>query len=127
MGSKNRLKKRQALAAQRSKRTTEQDRRREARPVYRLCCRCWRSWNVSRIDPPGKQTYLCPDCRSAPWEGCVRLSLGGYGVPAEEIERVVQKIRSLDIRAIAQGVMQQLFHALEMRYAFTLGTPETGN
>ena len=32
-----------------------------------------------------------------------RLSLGGYGVPAEEIERVVQKIRSLDIRAIAQG------------------------
>ena len=54
-----------------------------------------------------------------------RLSLGGYGVPAEEIERVVQKIRSLDIRAIAQGVMQQLFHALEMRYAFTLGTPET--
>lgn len=56
-----------------------------------------------------------------------QLSLGGYGVPAEEIERVVQKIRSLDIRAIAQGVMQQLFHALEMRYAFTLGTPETGN
>ena len=55
-----------------------------------------------------------------------RLSLGGYGVPAEEIERVVQKIRSLDIRAIAQGVMQQLFHALEMRYAFTLGTSETG-
>lgn len=37
MGSKNRLKKRQALAAQRSKRTAEQDRRREARPVYRLC------------------------------------------------------------------------------------------
>lgn len=70
MGSKNRLKKRQALAAQRSKRIAEQDRRREARPVYRLCCRCWRSWNVSRIDPPGKQTYLCPDCRSAPWEGC---------------------------------------------------------
>lgn len=59
MGSKNRLKKRQALAAER-----------EARPVYRLCCRCWRSWNVSRIDPPGKQAYLCPDCRSAPWEGC---------------------------------------------------------
>ena len=50
-----------------------------------------------------------------------RLSLGGYGVPAEEIERVVQKIRSLDIRAIAQGVMQQLFHALEMRYDFRLG------
>ena len=56
-----------------------------------------------------------------------RLSLGGYGVPAEEIERVVQKIRSLDIRTIAQGVMQELFRALEMRYAFTLGTPETGN
>lgn len=53
-----------------------------------------------------------------------RLSLGGYSVPAEEIERVVQKIRSLDIRAIAQGVMQQLFHALEMRYAFSLDSSE---
>ena len=53
-----------------------------------------------------------------------RLSLGGYGVPAEEIERVVQKIKSLDIRAIAQGVMQQLFHALEMRYAFSLDSSE---
>ena len=54
-----------------------------------------------------------------------RLSLGGYGVPAEEIERVVQKIRSLDIRAIAQGVMQELFHALEMRYAFSLDSSDT--
>ena len=53
-----------------------------------------------------------------------RLSLGGYGVPAEEIERVVQKIKSLDIRAIAQGVMQELFHALEMRYAFSLDSSE---
>ena len=53
-----------------------------------------------------------------------RLSLGGYGVPAEEIERVVQKIRSLDIRAIAQGVMQELFHTLEMRYAFSLDSSE---
>lgn len=70
MGSKTRLKKRQALAAQRAKQTAERERQLDARPVYRLCKACWRSWNVSRIDPPGKQDYLCPDCRGAPWEGC---------------------------------------------------------
>lgn len=70
MGSKNRLKKRQALAAQRTRQTTERDGQRETRPVYRLCGKCWRSWNVSRIDPPGKQDYICPDCRGTPWEGC---------------------------------------------------------
>lgn len=57
----------------------------------------------------------------------LHLSLNGYCVPQEEIEKVLAFIASLDIRAIAQGVMQELFHALEMRYAFTLGTPEANN
>ena len=74
-----------------------------------------------------REIYIEAYTQNEASEYIFRQSLGGYGVPAEEIERVVQKIRSLDIRAIAQGVMQQLFHALEMRYAFTLGTPETGN
>ena len=54
----------------------------------------------------------------------LRLSLSGFGVPAEEIEHVVQIIRSLDMRAIAQDVMQELFHALEMHYAFSLNPSE---
>ena len=54
----------------------------------------------------------------------LRLSLSGYGVPAEEIEHVVQIIRSLDMRTIAQGVMQELFHALEMHYDFSLDPSE---
>ena len=54
----------------------------------------------------------------------LRLSLSGYGVPAEEIEHVVQIIRSLDMRTIAQDVMQELFHALEMHYDFSLDPSE---
>ena len=57
--------------------------------------------------------------------GCDVITVHAEAGP--HLHRSLQKIRSLDIRAIAQGVMQQLFHALEMRYAFTLGTPETGN
>ena len=54
----------------------------------------------------------------------LRLSLGGFGVPADEIERIVQKIASIDIRTVAQRVMQELFHALEMRYEFRLNRAE---
>lgn len=70
MGSKNRLKKRQALAAQRSKQTAEQDRRREARPRLPAVLPVLAELECVAHRPPGKQTYLCPDCRSAPWEGC---------------------------------------------------------
>ncbi len=31
--------------------------------TYRLCRRCWRSWNVSSLDPPEVDAYLCPLCR----------------------------------------------------------------
>ena len=33
-------------------------------PVWRICRKCMRTWNVSRIDPPGKQDYICPDCEA---------------------------------------------------------------
>lgn len=29
--------------------------------VYRLCRRCGKEWNVSRIDP-GDKVYICPIC-----------------------------------------------------------------
>ena len=38
----------------------------------------------------------------------------------EEIEAVIASVLSLDIRTIADDVMQQLFRALEMQYSFTL-------
>ena len=53
------------------------------------------------------------------------LSLRGYCVSPEEIEKVLAFIASLDIRAVAQRVMQQLFHALEMRYSFSLDRPDS--
>lgn len=31
-------------------------------PVYRLCKKCMCKWNVSCIDPPKKQDYVCPVC-----------------------------------------------------------------
>ena len=50
----------------------------------------------------------------------LRLSLSAYRVPAEEQAGVIAFMESLDIRAIAQQIMQSLFRALEMRFAFTL-------
>ena len=48
------------------------------------------------------------------------MSLRAYKVPEEEIQRVLAFLRTLDIRAIAQQVMHQLFNALAMRFEFTL-------
>lgn len=43
-----------------------------------------------------------------------------YRVPEEEQRQVLAFIRSLDIRAIAAEVMEQLFAMLEMKFDFTL-------
>ena len=53
----------------------------------------------------------------------VTLSLRGYRVPEDELQKVLQFIAGMDIRAISEKVMQDLFQALAMRYDFTL--PET--
>jgi len=53
----------------------------------------------------------------------LRMSLNIFEVPKEEIDAVIQTINGLDIRAIANEVMQQLFRALEMEYQFTLSDP----
>ena len=48
------------------------------------------------------------------------MSLRAYKVPEDEIQRVLTFLRTLDIRAVAQQVMHQLFNALAMRFEFTL-------
>ena len=51
----------------------------------------------------------------------LQLTLRIYCVPEEKQREVMALIASLDIRAIANEVMQKLFAALEMHYEFTLG------
>ena len=48
------------------------------------------------------------------------MSLRAYRVPEDEIHRVLAFMTELDIRAVAQQVMHQLFNALAMRFEFTL-------
>ena len=48
------------------------------------------------------------------------MSLRAYKVPEDEIHRVLAFMTELDIRAVAQQIMHQLFSALAMRFEFTL-------
>ena len=48
------------------------------------------------------------------------MSLRAYNVPAEEIEAAIRFVEGLDIRAIAERVMQELFQELAMRFEFSL-------
>lgn len=48
------------------------------------------------------------------------MSLRAYNIPKEEVEQVIRFVEGLDIRAIAEQVMQKLFKALAMRYEFSL-------
>ena len=48
------------------------------------------------------------------------MSLRAYNVPKEEVEQVIRFVEGLDIRAIAEQVMQKLFKTLAMRYEFSL-------
>ena len=48
------------------------------------------------------------------------MSLRAYKVPEDEIHRVLAFMTELDIRAVAQQVMHQLFSALAMRFEFIL-------
>ena len=56
-------------------------------------------------------------------EAFLSLSLRGYCVPQDELQKAMQFPTGMDIRAISENVMQDLFQALAMRYDFTL--PET--
>lgn len=48
------------------------------------------------------------------------LSLRAYRVSEDEINAVVERIKKLDVRVIAQGILDRLFEALEMRFNFSL-------
>ncbi len=50
-----------------------------------------------------------------------------YNVPQKELEQAIRFVEELDIRAISERVMQELFKALAMRFEFSLAgitTPE---
>ena len=48
------------------------------------------------------------------------MSLRAYRVPEEELQKAVAFIDGMDIRAVSERVMHELFDALAMRFAFTL-------
>ena len=48
------------------------------------------------------------------------MSLRAYNVPKEETEQAIRFVEGLDIRTISEQVMQALFHALAMRFEFSL-------
>ena len=50
----------------------------------------------------------------------VTLALRGYKVSEEELQKVLSFLAGLDMRGIAQKVMEELFRRLAMRYEFSL-------
>lgn len=50
----------------------------------------------------------------------VTLALRGYRVPEEELQQVLAFLAGLDVRGMAQSVMEEVFRRLAMRYAFSL-------
>lgn len=48
------------------------------------------------------------------------MSLRAYNVPKDELEQAIRFVEGLDIREIAERVMQKLFKALAMHYEFSL-------
>lgn len=52
------------------------------------------------------------------------MSLSAYSVPKEKQQAVIEKVLQMDMIAIANLVMQQLFTAMEMKYDFSLSDSE---
>lgn len=48
------------------------------------------------------------------------LALRGYNVPEDEIEKVIAFVTGLNIRSLAQSVMEELFCRLAMHFEFSL-------
>lgn len=48
------------------------------------------------------------------------LALRGYKVPEDELQKVLMFLAGLDMRSIAQLVMEELFRRLAMHYDFSL-------
>ena len=54
-------------------------------------------------------------------ERFLSLSLRAYRIPDGEQKGILDFIKKMDIRSMADGVMQKLFEALEMKFDFKLG------
>ena len=48
------------------------------------------------------------------------LALRGYKVPEDELQKVLAFLAGLDMRSIAQSVMEEVFRQLAMRYECSL-------
>lgn len=48
------------------------------------------------------------------------LSLRAYGVPRAEVEQAIAFVDSLDVRTLAQQLMEELFQSLQVYFDFTL-------
>ena len=55
------------------------------------------------------------------------MTLRAYNVPKEETQQVIAFVAGLDIRTIAEQVMQKLFQMLAMHYEFSLAGIESVN
>ena len=49
------------------------------------------------------------------------MSLSSFCVPKDEQEQILRMIGTLDMRGIAEQVMQELFNALSLHFSFSLG------
>ncbi|MBQ6358939.1 MAG: hypothetical protein IJI97_08350 [Clostridia bacterium] len=65
--------------------------------IYRVCRRCGKDWNVSRLDP-GPKAYVCPICE-------VRERLRARQPGGEEVQNNQRK--AVDLRAPAGGTPDQ--------------------
>ena len=53
-------------------------------------------------------------------ERFLTISLSAYNVPARERELIIQQVLEMDIRSMADEVLQKLFQALAMKFEFKL-------
>ena len=53
-------------------------------------------------------------------EKLLRMTLNSFDIPKDKQNQVVDYVDSLDIRSIADGVMQKLFETLAMKFDFSL-------
>ena len=54
-------------------------------------------------------------------ERFLNMTLGVYNVPEEERKAIIEYISAMDIRKVANMVIQELFKALAMKFEFELG------
>ena len=49
------------------------------------------------------------------------MNLGIYHVPEAERKEAIDFVLSIDVRGVANDIMQRLFQSLAMRFSFELG------